>query len=227
MEDDPAEPLELGRDGAERLAGAALGVLADLESALRGIPPDRAGVRLRGLPALTALLRSDGPVGRIAACRVGGECRPVRALLFDKKERTNWALGWHQDRTIAVARRVDAEGFGPWTVKQGLSHVEPPFELIEQMVTLRIHLDDVPADNAPLLIAPGSHLLGRIAEDRIEPVVEQCGVRSCTASRGDVWIYATSILHASKAAEHPVRRRVLQVDYSASELPAGLEWLGV
>ena len=35
------------------------------------------------------------------------------------------------------------------------------------------------------------------------------------------------ILHASNAAETPRRRRVLQIDYSADDLPGGLQWLGV
>jgi hypothetical protein len=40
------------------------------------------------------------------------------------------------------------------------------------MVTLRIHLDDTPAANAPLLIAPGSHALGKVpkaASNRSSP----------------------------------------------------------
>ena len=95
------------------------------------------------------------------------------------------------------------------------------------MVTLRVHLDDVTPDNAPLLIAPGSHRLGRRAEARIEEAVRACGTLACTAAAGDIWLYATPILHASRAAARPRRRRVLQLDYAARELPGGLEWLGV
>jgi hypothetical protein len=36
-----------------------------------------------------------------------------------------------------------------------------------------------------------------------------------------------SILHASQAADQPARRRVLQIDYAATDLPGGLTWLGV
>ena len=147
--------------------------------------------------------------------------------MFDKTPATNWALGWHQDRTIAVVRRIEMEGFGPWTVKSGLQHVAPPFELLGGMVTLRVHIDPVPAANAPLLIAPGSHRFGRISEDQINALVERCGTMACIAEAGDVWAYATPILHASDAAAEPGRRRVLQVDYAAVDLPGGSEWLGV
>lgn len=118
-------------------------------------------------------------------------------------------------------------GLGPWTVKNGRPHVEPPFAVIERMITVRIHLDDVPYDNAPLLVAPGSHHLGRVPTTALEAAVSRCGTFACTARAGDVWLNATSILHASPRAHRPARRRVLQVDYSADELPGGLEWSGI
>jgi Phytanoyl-CoA dioxygenase (PhyH) len=160
----------------------------------------------------------------LAARELGPNARAVRALLFDKHEANNWALGWHQDRTIAVKERKEVHGFGPWTIKAGTPHVAPPFALLERMVTVRVHFDAVDQDNAPLLVAPSSHRLGLIAERDIASVVAECGEHTCLAEAGDVWIYATPILHASARAVHPRRRRVLQIDYSADNLPGGLEW---
>ncbi|HEV8390676.1 MAG TPA: phytanoyl-CoA dioxygenase, partial [Dongiaceae bacterium] len=86
---------------------------------------------------------------------MGAAARPVRAVLFDKNADANWSAGWHQDRTIAVRARLETEGYGPWSVKGGAVHVEPPFDILRGMVTMRAHLDDCDEDNAPLLIAPG------------------------------------------------------------------------
>jgi len=215
-------------DGAayfpEALSGADIAALLHI---LADLPPDRAGSRLHGIPALSPFLASDGPIGRVASECLGRPGMAVRAILFDKSAATNWALGWHQDRTICVRQRIAVPGFGPWTVKAGLLHVAPPFDLLERMVTLRIHLDPVDADNAPLLIAPGSHAMGRVAEADIAAAVDRCGTATCLAHAGDIWAYATPILHASEAAHRPRRRRVLQVDFSADPLPGGLEWLGI
>jgi ectoine hydroxylase-related dioxygenase (phytanoyl-CoA dioxygenase family) len=115
----------------------------------------------------------------------------------------------------------------PWTIKAGMIHVEPRFTLIERMVTIRVHLDAVPRDNGPLLIAPASHRLGKIAEADLAAVVERCGVEACLADPGDLWAYATPIVHASAASTHIGHRRVFQIDYSADPLPDGLEWLGI
>lgn len=215
----PASSLDWRTDGAALHRGAALSILPQLDAFAAAHPESRAGVRLRSLPPLA-------PVAAIAARYLGANARPVRAILFDKSPGTNWSLGWHQDRTIVVREQHDTPGFGPWGRKAGLIHVEPPFAIIEAMATLRIHLDDVPADNAPLIIAPGSHRLGRIAEPDIADTVARLGHFACLARRGDIWAYATPILHASAASTGHAHRRVLQIDYAARPLPGELEWLG-
>jgi ectoine hydroxylase-related dioxygenase (phytanoyl-CoA dioxygenase family) len=187
----------------------------------------KAGVRLTGLGPLASEFSANGIIGSIAAGHLGSNVRPVRAIAFDKSDASNWALGWHQDRTICVQGRHEVQGYGPWTVKQGLHHVAPPFDLLSGMVTIRVHIDPVDETNAPLLVALGSHRLGLISEDDISSVTGRCATLSCQALAGDVWVYSTPILHASERARPGQRRRVLQIDYSADSLPPPLEWLDV
>lgn len=219
--------MQLETDGAEYFAAAALSAMPQLMAALQEIPAGRAGVRLAQTHGLADLLGPHGAIGAVAARLHGGKVKPVRAILFDKTADRNWGLGWHQDRTICVQARHDTPGFGPWTTKAGLTHVAPPFAYIERMITLRIHLDDVTLDNAPLLVALGSHKLGLIPVGGVDAVVVRCTRHACLARAGDIWAYATPILHASDASKQPAQRRVLQIDYSADDLPSGLEWLGV
>ncbi len=213
--------------GFEHHRGAAAPALRHLHGILRDVPIQRAGARLRGTAGLEALLQARGIIGSIAARHLGDAALPVRALLFDKSAAGNWALGWHQDRTIVVAERHETAGFGPWTVKAGMHHVEPPPALQAAMITLRVHLDPVDESNAPLLVAPASHRLGRIVQSDIDSVVRRCGTSTCLAEAGDVWAYATPIVHASAPAAQPRRRRVLQIDYAAAPLPGALRWLGI
>ncbi len=219
--------LNFERDGAVRLERAALSILPDLEALLMDLPNDRAGVRIYGRPELAALLSPDSCFGRVLQPYVVTQHRPVRAIMFDKSAETNWALGWHQDRTIAVKERRDVPGFGPWSIKAGVQHVEPPFDMTEHMVTTRIHLDDVPSDNAPLLIALGSHRMGKLRESEMGLVASRNPTMECIASTGDVWVYSTPIVHASAASDLKARRRVLQVDYAPFDLPGELEWQGI
>lgn len=223
-----AAALRFDVEGVEHfpqaLAANELSLLTDLMDRRLDDGP---GTRLVNDSSLTALLRSDGTLQAVARSKLGDGARPVRAILFDKRPESNWALGWHQDRTIAVRARIETTGFGPWSAKAGIVHVEPPFALLENMVTLRAHLDDCGEDNAPLLIVPGSHRLGRIPAAEVSALAERLGSHACLARASDVWLNATTIVHASKASQAPSRRRVLHVDYSAEELPGGLDWLGV
>ena len=214
--------LELDRDGAALHHGAAAGFLDTLACAFaQGPSPGR---RIKCLTGLESVLGRSGPIGKIASRLLGPTSRPVRVIAFDKTDGANWSLGWHQDRTICVERRVDLTGFGPWTVKQGMPHVEPPFDLLARMLTVRIHIDAVDAKNAPLRIALGSHAIGLIAESDILAHVKRSEIHDCLADAGDVWVYRTPILHASDRAANGRRRRVLQVDYSGDDLPDGLSW---
>jgi hypothetical protein len=220
--------LRFDQDGALFMAGAFSGpILVDLRKHAESILNHRLGVRLYGDDVPQSVLATHGAIGQIAAAILGDDAMAVRAILFDKTAESNWAVPWHQDRTIAVRERREVPGFGPWSTKAGVAHVEPPFEIMARMVTLRAHLDDCGADNAPLLIAPGSHHLGRIPADDAVDVAEDLAPIACHARAGDVWIYSTPILHASERARVPGRRRVLQIDYAAMPLPGGLEWLGV
>ncbi len=216
------------RDGAERFSSVLNdNELDQIKVAVSHIPPNRAGIRLKGIPALNAHLLPEGKLSKLVQTILGIKAKPVRAVLFDKTPITNWKLKWHQDRTIVVQQRIETTGYGPWSVKAGLQHVAPPFDLLAKMVTARVHLDKVDVNNAPLLIAPGSHRLGPVHVSEINSAVEKCGIFSCLAEAGDIWLYATPIIHASEAALVPTRRRVLQIDYSADELPSHLHWLGV
>ncbi len=213
--------------GAQRFAGVVwMDVVNGLRQRLEPWLEAGAGVRLRADETLQALVSREGAVGQIATS-LREQVRPVRMVLFDKTANTNWAVGWHQDRTIAVAERLNVEGFGPWSVKGSIPHVEPPFALMERMLTLRLHLDDCGADNAPLRVAPGSHRLGRVASALAAEIARRDEPLVCFAAAGDVWAYATTILHASDRAARPSRRRVLQIDYSDADLPGGLAWRGV
>ena len=220
--------LRLDRDGAQLWPGALDARTVEALRAIAPAPDDgRPGSRLTGNKGLAEYLSPQSPIGCIAAAALGPLAKPVRAVMFDKTPATNWAVAWHQDRTIAVRERLDVPGFGPWSRKAGAVHVAPPVSVLEGMITLRAHLDDCGDDNAPLHVALGSHRLGLVPSDQAGAQARARESAACLASVGDVWAYRTLILHASDKAARPKRRRVLQVDFAAFELPEGLIWSGV
>jgi hypothetical protein len=224
-----ADPdLDFDRDGTLLFGGVlsaaeATALAGRLEAQITGRP----GTRLRVEPDVAAILAADGLVGRVAAGLIGPGALPVRALLFDKSPAANWIVAWHQDRTIPMRERHETPGFGPWSTKDGVLHVAPPIAVLEGMVTLRLHLDPVDDDNAPLVVALASHRLGYVPAEAAAARAMECTPLVCLAAPGDVWAYSTPILHTSARSLGARRRRVLQVDYAATPLPELLQWRGI
>ena len=144
----------------------------------------------------------------------------VRSILFDKTPEENWPVAWHQDLTITVTRQQEVPGYGPWSVKDGAVHVQPPDEVLRHMRTLRIHLDDTPASNGALRVVPRSHLAGRTSRETF-PAPEHV----CECEPGDILEMSPLILHASSRSTTPSRRRIIHFEYAAPGiLDPALEW---
>ena len=206
------------------------GLIADLD---RGYAAGETRQRQACVYAMRNLLSAVPAARRAAESRairalvepvLGPHALPVRGLLFDKTPAANWKVAWHQDLSIAVARRIDLPGFGPWSVKAGVPHVQPPVEILQNMLTVRLHLDDCGPDNGPLNVLPGSHADGVLSPDGIAAWRRRTPPVACLVSAGGAVVMRPLLLHASSAAARPGRRRVVHLEFAAGPLPGGLEW---
>jgi ectoine hydroxylase-related dioxygenase (phytanoyl-CoA dioxygenase family) len=174
------------------------------------------------VPSARRLAGSEAVV-TIARAFVGDGAKLVRSLFFDKIAEANWKVAWHQDRTIAVRRRNEADGFGPWTIKAGVPHVQPPDSVLENMIALRIHLDDANELNGALRVIAGSHRMGRLSQTVIQELKERPAA-ICAATRGSILVMRPLLLHSSSACSEPTHRRVIHLEFAGSGLPDGLDW---
>lgn len=150
----------------------------------------------------------------------------VRAIYFDKSSNNNWYVAWHQDRTVSVSNKFELSGWGPWSVKAGVLHVQPPLEVLSQMATIRIHLDPAHASNGCLKIIPKSHQLGLLHTSAVSAQVQQAEAIFCAVPKGGALVMRPHILHASEKMVDPSPRRVLHFEYSSFTLPLGIAWNG-
>ena len=152
------------------------------------------------------------------------DLQPVRSILFDKTPSENWPVAWHQDLTISTQAETPCEGYGPWSVKDGVPHVQPPVELLAQMVTVRIHLDPTAADNGALKVIPGSHLHGRLDQASVTEFTA-AKPHTCECQPGDVLLMSPLILHSSPRSASPSRRRILHFEFAPPDaLDSRLTW---
>jgi phytanoyl-CoA dioxygenase PhyH len=204
--------------------------VTELLTAVQGIcelvvEKGRAGARglVERAPVVHSLARHAFVRGAAVAV-LGSKCFPVRALIFDKTPTANWKVAWHQDLTIAVRARRDVDGYGPWSIKAGVPHVQPPIAVLEQMVAVRVHLDECGPENGPVRVLPGSHRSGLLRPADIELWRQGVEAVSCVVSRGGLLVMRPLLLHASSQAKTPRHRRVIHLEFAAAELAPGLEW---
>jgi hypothetical protein len=164
----------------------------------------------------------QAPLPEVLTAVLGPGYGLVRALFFDKPPERTWALPWHKDLTVAVRdNRVPSRAFARPTLKAGVPHVEAPEEVLEQMATVRIHLDDVTEENGPLKVIPGSHHTGK--ELRLGDTAPE----SILCRRGDVLVMRPLLAHSSghsnaKTSRH---RRIVHLEFAGSTgLPDGYCW---
>lgn len=183
----------------------------------------RAGARhLMQRPVVDGVAR-DPRLVTIASRFLGGSSIPFRATLFDKSPDRNWLVVWHQDTALPVRERRAVSGWGPWSVKAGITYARAPASALARVVALRVHIDDSRSDNGPLRVLPGTHTLGVLPEADVARVACDVQPTECLAPAGGVVAMRPLLIHASSKAEADRRRRVLHIEYADSlDMEAGL-----
>lgn len=235
----PADVLrhELQQQGYLVLQGifsqvTVTGCIATLERALLS-DQDAAGVQAREggvyaarnvlqlCPAVRDIWRVP-PLLEFLHAVLGSEFGLVRILYFDKPPERTWALPWHKDLTITVAEGCHSSAWGRKpTLRAGIPHVEAPPDVLENMLTLRIHLDPATPENGPLQVLAGSHHTGK------ELLMQGFSETSIISAAGDVLAMRPLLAHSSGKSrpETSLHRRVLHLEFTAShDLPDGFVW---
>jgi ectoine hydroxylase-related dioxygenase (phytanoyl-CoA dioxygenase family) len=98
-----------------------------------------------------------------------------------------------------------------------------PKEALEQVLALRIHLDDSTPDNGPLRVIPDSHRNGVFTDFEIQELASNSEAVACTVAIGGVIAMRPLVIHSSSKSENDSPRRVLHVEYASQiELTDGL-----
>jgi len=155
---------------------------------------------------------------------LGAKPQVVRVIFFDKTAENNWLVPWHQDRTIALNKKMDVEGWGRWSLKDGVHHVQPSIDVLDKMVTFRVHLDDSDRENGCLKIIENTHTKGLLSQSQIQHMISHDSYEYCEVKAGDVVLMRPHILHASSKCVSPKHRRIVHIEYSSYDLPKGLVW---
>lgn len=176
--------------------------IADLQAMLdrSGLPRSRAGMRHAMRNASAAALARDSRLMELAQEILGSRALPFRATLFDKSPTSNWLVVWHQDTALPLAERSEVPGWGPWSIKDGVIYSHAPAGALEQVLALRLHLDDSVAENGPLRVLPGTHTLGVLNDDALHELSTQIPTVVCLVLRGGILVMRPLVVHVIEIA---------------------------
>ncbi|WP_433835474.1 phytanoyl-CoA dioxygenase family protein [Flavobacterium anhuiense] len=146
----------------------------------------------------------------------------TKSIYFDKPEKSNWFVAYHQDLTISVDQKIEVENFENWTVKQNQFAVQPPTEILENNFTIRIHIDKTTKYNGALKVINNSHSKGILRIENLDFEKEKETI--CEVEKGGIMIMKPLLFHASNKTTNNERRRVIHIEFSRQQLPNGLEW---
>lgn len=176
---------------------------------------------LKDVPEIKDLIFNDN-IKKVIREVFGERYVAVKSIYFDKPEKSNWYVAYHQDLTISVDKKVNLPGFGPWTTKQNQFAVQPPLDILENIYTIRIHLDDTDEHNGALKVVPKSHSKGIYRPETIDWNVETEEI--CSVEKGGIMIMKPLTLHGSNRTTNGKKRRVIHIEFSDKELPEELQW---
>jgi ectoine hydroxylase-related dioxygenase (phytanoyl-CoA dioxygenase family) len=177
----------------------------------------RAGVRhVLGVSPVAKLSRCPQLIN-VAREVLGADAIPFRATLFEKTHAANWMVVWHQDTALPLRERHELPGWGPWSVKEGITYAHAPSAALSQVLALRIHFDHSTSANGPLRVLPGTHELGVLSDDQIHDLSKQVTPVDCVIPKGGVVAMRPLVVHASSKSQVEMPRRVLHIEYAASE----------
>jgi len=176
---------------------------------------------LRTFPDLAKLIFPSKVKQLIA--KISPDAQVIRSIYFNKPPQANWIINWHQDLTINLQQKKRHPGFKNWRVLEERVVVQPPLSFLENMFTLRIHLDDCTVRNGALRVIPFSHREGvidlrnglgeRLADEFI-----------CEVQKGGILLMKPLLLHSSRRSDNQTNRRVIHIEFSDTALPRGLAW---
>ena len=189
--------------------------------AMANLRRSRAGVRhALGITAV-ASLANDPRILELARCILGASAYPFRATVFEKTTDANWLVVWHQDTALPLRRREETPGWGPWSVKEGVTYAHAPASALSQVLALRVHLDDSTSRNGPLRVLPATHMLGVLSDDTIHQLAQDIVPVECRVPRGGIVAMKPLLVHASSKSLSECARRVLHIEYAANTAIAG------
>lgn len=172
---------------------------------------------LSKVPAIIPILKESGVLGHFKTTHIR------RSVLFAKPPAKNWKVPWHQDILVQIDDTSGTDASGEVFIKEGIPHICPPQSVMENIVSVRIHLTECHASDGPLRVKPNTHSFGYTEFNGISDL-DSSNSTNVLCDAGDVLYFSPLLLHSSMPTQSDKPRMVLHLELSDHNLPAPYSW---
>lgn len=171
-------------------------------------PGDRVGLAVGAIQAVAGsrALRSlvESELGRGAVV--------LRALLFNKNDTADWMVAWHQDRMLPIHEGEPMPGWGTCSRKPDGPYAEPPVDLLQQVLAVRVDVDGSGACNGGLRVIAGTHAMGVLPPQRIAELVAERAPECPEVPERGALVMRPLLLHCSTRSQSSRHRRIVHFE---------------
>lgn len=100
--------------------------------------------------------------------------------------------------------------------------MQPTVDILNNIYTIRIHLDDCDETNGALKVLPQTHSNGIIRPETLKDIEGK--EVTCNVKKGGIMIMKPLLMHSSSRSNSDKQRRVIHIELANMNLPNGLEW---
>jgi len=139
---------------------------------------------------------------------------PVQCTIFQKTIGSNWLVPWHQDRSLPTTCAATQRYLTKTRIKEDIELYQPNSQTLDEVISVRVHLDPCLDENGPLQIIPGTHKLGCLTSESIASYREEKEKLAILCDKGAALIMKPLLIHKSSKSKSPTPRRVLHFVYA-------------
>lgn len=136
----------------------------------------------------------------------------VKAVFFNQAPTEESYQNWHQIKDLSLIAK-----------ESNISTKTIPDEIVGRVFCIRIHLDDIKANNGEQFVLPGSHNK-RFTKEEINLLSNNSHPYAPDLYSGSALVMNALLLTSFSMFPTPKRRRVVHLEFTSSQLPEGLEW---
>ncbi len=149
---------------------------------------------------------------------LGRDYSLMRSTFYDNRISKPESIVWQQRNRISLREKTETKGYSDWKSEDGGFSAVLPDQILQDLVVVRIHIDDSDENNGGLKIFKGSH--SQILDEAAIKVISENGLPSnCEILSGGIQIIKPLLLQSEFERKTSKKNRIVELVFSSIDFP--------